>query len=176
MANETGLDNLNKELASISSGTEAQAIKTQAKKTVRRKTVSKKAKPIVEKARRKRAIARARLMPGIEKITFNSFDIMSVKPKVLREMILEPIKMSSVTREIASRSDIKIIANGGGSSGQAQAARCALAKAIAAAGGDSVKKMYMEYDRTLLVDDVRQVEPKKFMGPKARARFQKSYR
>jgi small subunit ribosomal protein S9 len=70
-----------------------------------------------------------------------------------------------------------IYVNGGGSSGQAQAARSALAKVIAKASGtDAVKKLYMEYDRTMLVDDVRQVEPKKFKGPKARARFQKSYR
>ena len=34
----------------------------------------------------------------------------------------------------------------------------------------------MRYDRIMLVDDPRRVEPKKFKGPKARARFQKSYR
>ena len=82
-----------------------------------------------------------------------------------------------MTQEIAAGSDISINVHGGGSSGQAQAARSALAKVISkAAGSDVVKKMYMDYDRTMLVDDVRQVEPKKFKGPKARARFQKSYR
>ena len=66
---------------------------------------------------------------------------------------------------------------GGGTSGQAQAARSALAKVIAKADqGDAVRKAYIDYDRTLMVDDVRQVEPKKYKGPKARARFQKSYR
>jgi ribosomal protein S9 len=34
----------------------------------------------------------------------------------------------------------------------------------------------MHYDRFMIVDDSRRVEPKKFKGPKARARFQKSYR
>jgi small subunit ribosomal protein S9 len=34
----------------------------------------------------------------------------------------------------------------------------------------------MEFDRTLLVNDVRQPEPKKWGGPGARARYQKSYR
>ena len=39
-----------------------------------------------------------------------------------------------------------------------------------------LKKEMIAYDRFLLIDDIRQVEPKKFKGRKARARFQKSYR
>jgi small subunit ribosomal protein S9 len=176
MANETGLDNLNKELASLTTQPEPQA-KPQAKRTVKRKSVPKKNKPIVETARRKMAIARARLIPGSERITLNKFDINTVKPKEFREMILEPVNISSITKEIASGSDISINVHGGGSSGQAQAARSALAKVIAkAAASDVVKKIYIDYDRNLLVDDIRQVEPKKYKGPKARARFQKSYR
>lgn len=177
MANESGLDNLNKELAGVVQQAEPQ-VKTLVKKApVRRRVVSKKNKPVIEKARRKMAIARARLMPGAPRITFNDFEIGTVKPKELREMILEPVNMSSITKEIAGKSDISINVYGGGSSGQAQAARSALAKVIAkASSSDVIKKMYMDYDRTLLVDDVRQVEPKKFKGPKARARFQKSYR
>jgi len=91
-------------------------------------------------------------------------------------MILEPIRMSGTTRDLASKSKIMIYVRGGGTSGQAQAARSALAKVLAKAAGETVKKMFMDYDRHLLVDDVRQVEPKKYKGPKARARFQKSYR
>jgi small subunit ribosomal protein S16e len=34
----------------------------------------------------------------------------------------------------------------------------------------------LSYDRTLLVADPRRMEPKKFGGRGARARFQKSYR
>lgn len=39
-----------------------------------------------------------------------------------------------------------------------------------------IKKILMDYDRTLLVADFRRCEPKKFGGRGARARFQKSYR
>ena len=39
-----------------------------------------------------------------------------------------------------------------------------------------VKDLLLSYDRTLLVADPRRCEPKKFGGPGARARFQKSYR
>ena len=172
---EKNLDNLNKELASLGS---QQPAKPQVKRAVRKRTVTRaRPKTIVEKSRRKTAIARARLVPGKERITVNRVDIRVLKPKELRELILEPVNVSGTTREIAGNADISISVRGGGASGQAQAARSALAKVIAkAAPGDAVRKMYMEYDRTLIVDDVRQVEPKKYKGPKARARFQKSYR
>jgi small subunit ribosomal protein S9 len=175
-ANDTGLDNLNKELANLTPQVAETQAKPAAKKAVKKKPVSKKSKPIVESARRKMAVARVSLAPGNESMTYNGFDIKTVKPDEFREMILEPARMNGATRDIASKSTIVIYCNGGGSSGQAQAARSALAKAIAKAAGEPVKKMFMDYDRTLMVDDVRQVEPKKYKGPKARARFQKSYR
>lgn len=39
-----------------------------------------------------------------------------------------------------------------------------------------IKDLLIRYDRTLLVADPRRKEPKKYGGPGARARFQKSYR
>lgn len=39
-----------------------------------------------------------------------------------------------------------------------------------------IKDILIQYDRTLLVGDPRRCEPKKFGGPGARARYQKSYR
>ena len=39
-----------------------------------------------------------------------------------------------------------------------------------------IKDQLIAYDRTLLVADPRRCEPKKFGGPGARARYQKSYR
>lgn len=39
-----------------------------------------------------------------------------------------------------------------------------------------LKDILIQYDRTLLVADPRRCEPKKFGGPGARARYQKSYR
>ena len=40
----------------------------------------------------------------------------------------------------------------------------------------TVRKNFMNYDKTLLVADNRRMEPKKYGGPGARARYQKSYR
>lgn len=39
-----------------------------------------------------------------------------------------------------------------------------------------IKDILIQYDRTLLVADPRRCESKKFGGPGARARYQKSYR
>ncbi len=174
---DKALENLNKELAGIVKGTQ-QEVKVEGRKAAPKRRIQKK-KLVIEKARRKMAIARARLVQTDTNaaITINGFDVGTVKPKEVRDFILEPVNISDTTRAIANKANIRIIVNGGGASGQAQAARSALAKAIASASGsDSVKKLYLEYDRMLLVDDVRQVEPKKYKGPKARARFQKSYR
>ena len=173
---DKNLDNLNRELAGVVAQQQA---KPKAKRAPAKRSASARKKPnvIVEMARRKTSIARASLSPGMERITVNRVDIRAVKPRLMRELILEPINVSGATRDIASGSDISITVRGGGASSQAQAARSALAKAIAkAAPNDAVKKAYYAYDRTMIVDDVRRVEPKKYKGPKARARFQKSYR
>lgn len=39
-----------------------------------------------------------------------------------------------------------------------------------------IRDILISYDRSLLVADPRRCEPKKFGGPGARARYQKSYR
>ncbi|MEM3781788.1 MAG: 30S ribosomal protein S9 [Candidatus Micrarchaeaceae archaeon] len=145
------------------------------KKTTRRRPVKKRA--IITYARRKEAGARARLVPGIGMLLINGRSVYKMQNKYLRELVLEPVSLSLVTQELARNANIYVNVKGGGISGQMQAARSAIAKAIARFSKDEVvKNMYMNYDRSLLVDDVRQVEPKKFKGPKARARFQKSYR
>ena len=41
---------------------------------------------------------------------------------------------------------------------------------------NEIKDVLMAYDRTLLIADPRRCEPKKFGGPSARSRYQKSYR
>ena len=41
---------------------------------------------------------------------------------------------------------------------------------------NEIKAVLLAYDRTLLVADPRRCEPKKFGGPSARSRYQKSYR
>lgn len=74
--------------------------------------------------------------------------------------------------------------SGGGRVSQLYAIRQAIAKSIVAYyqkyvdehSKNQLKQALTQYDRTLLVADNRRTEPKKFGGPGARARFQKSYR
>jgi small subunit ribosomal protein S16e len=80
--------------------------------------------------------------------------------------------------------DIRVRVTGGGHTSQVYAIRQAIAKAIVAyyqkyvdeQSKNELKKALISYDRTLLVADPRRSEPKKFGGPGARARYQKSYR
>jgi len=80
--------------------------------------------------------------------------------------------------------DIRVRVTGGGHTSQVYAIRQAIAKAIVAyyqkfvdeQSKNELKKALITYDRTLLVADPRRSEPKKFGGPGARARYQKSYR
>ena len=76
-----------------------------------------------------------------------------------------------------SKIDVSVNVKGGGVMGQIQAARTAIARALVEYFEDEglAKKMY-EYDRYLLGNDPRRVEPKKDRARKARAKYQKSYR
>ncbi len=182
MAEENKNVNLDKELETLYQPKQAPQKRAGARKSAapKKKAVGKsttKKKLVMAKGKRKEAIARATLVQGSGRVLINGSDIKFMRPEFLRELIMEPIKISEKAMEIASDSDISINVYGGGRSGQAQAARSAIGKALAeAASGDSLRKLYMDYDRTILVDDYRRVEPKKFLGPKARAKFQKSYR
>ena len=73
--------------------------------------------------------------------------------------------------------DATITAIGGGKESQIQAARLALAKAlVATSGSKELREAYIQYDRHILVADVRRKETRKPGDSKARAKRQKSYR
>lgn len=141
------------------------------KETVKKERKTKR-KLLIVKGKKKEAIARASIRDGTGVIRINGVLISAVSPKVVQDMVKEPLSFTD-----ASKFDIEITVTGGGVMGQAQAARTAVGKAIVQFSGDaSLRERMLQYDRSLLVDDPRRVEPKKFKGPKARARFTKSYR
>jgi small subunit ribosomal protein S9 len=75
------------------------------------------------------------------------------------------------------RYDIKIRVQGGGFMGQADAIRMAVATGLIRMSQDfEARSKMLDHDRTMLVGDPRRTEPKKFGGPSARSRYQKSYR
>ncbi|MGC9005805.1 MAG: 30S ribosomal protein S9, partial [Candidatus Micrarchaeia archaeon] len=101
-------------------------------------------------------------------------DINAIDNNYIKEMLMEPFTLIG---DRATKVDVDVSVKGGGTMGQMQAARTAIAKGLVEYFEDEkLKERYFELDKHLVVDDVRKVEPKKYKGPKARARFQKSYR
>lgn len=130
-------------------------------------------KVIHEVGTRKRAVARATLTPGTGMVRINSQLIDAFSKDLFKEKIMEPIIIAA---ETPKKVDINVIVRGGGKNSQADAARLAIAKTLAAYD-KSLKKEFGDYDRTLEVADVRQKESAKpNRQGKARAKVQKSYR
>ena len=130
-------------------------------------------KILVTSGKRKTAIARATIKPGKGRIRINKIPVEIFQPEMAR-MIMEPLIMA---KDLANKVDINVEVNGGGVMGQAEAARTAIARALVEWSGDEeLKRVYIEYDRSLLVNDVRRKEPKKQGGRGARKRRQTSYR
>ncbi len=130
-------------------------------------------KPILVSGKRKKAIARASLTEGKGKILINNKPISVISSEFIRLKIQEPLFFAQDT---APKVDIDIDVKGGGAVSQADAVRLAIARALAVYN-PKLKKTFLDYDRTLLVADVRQRESRKpNTGGKARAKTQKSYR
>lgn len=124
--------------------------------------------------KKKTAIARATVREGSGRVRINAQPIELIEPEMARLKMLEPFRIASHLRDDY---DVDVSVSGGGISGQADAVRTAIARGLVEHTSDTeVRDAFMEYDRSLLVNDVRQRESKKWGGPGARARYQKSYR
>lgn len=131
-------------------------------------------KIVLASARRKTARARAIVREGRGRILVNGVPLEVLEPELVRLKIMEPIVLAG---KFTSQVDIYVETSGGGIMGQASAARTAVARALIEwTGSEELKKLYLDYDRNLLVEDPRQAEPKKPRGRSARAKRQKSYR
>mgnify|MGYP005838189479 CR=1 FL=1 len=130
-------------------------------------------KVVHESGKRKRAIARVTLKPGKGRITINNLNLEHHEPEMARMKIKEPIILA---RDTADKVDIDINVNGGGFMSQAEAARLGVGRALSTYN-EKLKDLFLDYDRQLLVADVRRKEVSKpNRHGKARARRQKSYR
>lgn len=129
---------------------------------------------IITSGKRKTAVARAITRKGNGQVTINGFPVEFHPVELLRNKIKEPL---DILGEKASTMNIEVKVTGGGLTGQADASRTAIAKGIVKfLKDDSVEEMFRQYDRMLLVNDIRRKLPKKPTGPGARAKKQKSYR
>ena len=129
---------------------------------------------VLVSGKRKTAIARAIVKSGSGKTFINGIPLSTYNPEVSRTKISEPLVLSG---ERFKALDFNVRVNGGGVMGQAEAARMAIAKGLVAwTRSSELRKIMTNYDRTMLAGDPRRKEPKKFGGPGARRREQKSYR
>lgn len=125
--------------------------------------------------KKKTAIARATVSDGAGRVRINSRPVELVEPESARLKMLEPFRIGG--DDLREEVDIDVTVSGGGFAGQADAVRTAIARGLVEHRNDAeLRDAFMEFDRTLLVNDIRQSEPKKWGGPGARARYQKSYR
>jgi small subunit ribosomal protein S9 len=137
--------------------------------------IKNKSKKIVVSGKRKTAIARAILVEGSGKINVNKKDYKTLQ-MFDRLKIEEPIKMAeNVLGKI--NFDVSINVKGGGEKSQIEAARLALAKAIVEfSNSKELTEAFLNYDRNLLIADVRRKEAYKPGDSKARKKRQSSKR
>ncbi len=120
--------------------------------------------------RRKEAVARVYLSEGKGQITINSRELQNYFPAAtLQYIVKQPLNLLGV----AGNFDIKVNLDGGGVTGQAQALRLAIARALVKINPEDKPALRAQ---GFLTRDPRVVERKKPGRPKARKRFQFSKR
>lgn len=120
--------------------------------------------------RRKAAVARVYLTEGTGKITINKRDLKEYFPSELVQFVVkQPLNLLNAI----DKYDIKVTIYGGGFTGQSQALRLAIARALVKINADDKKALRSE---GFITRDSRIVERKKPGQPKARRRFQFSKR
>ncbi len=120
--------------------------------------------------RRKSAVARVYLTEGTGKITINKRDLKDYFPSELVQFV---VKQPLTLLDVAEKYDIKVTLVGGGFTGQSQALRLAIARALVKINEEDKKALRAE---GFITRDPRAVERKKPGQPKARRRFQFSKR
>jgi len=130
-------------------------------------------KVIHASGKRKRAIARVTLKPGSGKVIINNLGLKAFGNELNQARISEPIILAEKSAE---KFDYHVTTTGGGLTGQADAIRLAIGRALSE-HDKNCKDIFLEYDRMLLVADVRRKESAKPNSHgQARAKRQKSYR
>ena len=138
-------------------------------------TIGENMKAVQESGKRKRAIARGVIAEGTGKVRVNNVIIDKFMNPFVQAKMQEPLVLAG---DVAQKVDINVTVAGGGPSSQAEAVRLVIAKSLVSfTKNKKLKDLFLEYDRNMLVADVRRKEVKKpNRHGKARAKRQKSYR
>ncbi len=139
-------------------------------------------------ASRKTARAHAFITKGVGRVRINNVPIEMVQREVAREVVLGPLEVAG---DLRNKIDVSVKVRGGGFMGQSYASAIVISRALTGwtktrkepkdhpftkSVREDLKTRIAEYDKHLLSGDDRRKEPKKFGGPGARRRKQKSYR
>jgi small subunit ribosomal protein S9 len=139
-------------------------------------------------ATRKTASAHVYITKGKGKVRINNVPVEMLPQEIAREVILAPLEISGDLRD---KIDISIRVRGGGVMGQANAISVGISRALIGwtkskkepkdhpfpkSTREDLRQRIVEFDKYLISGDARRKEPKKFGGPGARRRKQKSYR
>ncbi|HET7336898.1 MAG TPA: 30S ribosomal protein S9 [Candidatus Nitrosotalea sp.] len=139
-------------------------------------------------ASRKTARAHAFITKGVGRVRINNIPVEMVQQEVAREIMLGPLEVAG---ELRNKVDLSVKVKGGGFVGQSYASAIAMSRAMTGwtksrkepkdhpltrTVREDLRKRLTEFDKHLLSGDDRRKEPKKFGGPGARRRKQKSYR
>ena len=140
-------------------------------------------------ASRKTASAHVYITKGVGKIRINNIPVEMLEPEIAREVVLMPLEI--IGEELRDKVNISVRVKGGGFMGQAYAVSTAMSRALIGltkskkepkdhpfnkSKREDLRKRIGEFDQYLISGDARRKEPKKFGGPGARRRKQKSYR
>jgi len=139
-------------------------------------------------ASRKTARAHAFITKGVGRVRINNIPVEMVQQEVAREIMLGPLEVAG---DLRNKIDVSVKVKGGGFVGQSYASAIAISRAmtgwtktrkepkdhpLSRTIREDLRKRLTEFDKHLLSGDDRRKEPKKFGGPGARRRKQKSYR
>lgn len=139
-------------------------------------------------ATRKTASAHVYITKGQGKVRVNNVPVEMLSQETVREVILAPLE---IIGDLRDKIDISIRVRGGGVIGQASAAATGVSRALTGwtkskkdpkehpfpkSTREDLRQRITEFDKYLISGDARRKEPKKFGGPGARRRKQKSYR
>jgi small subunit ribosomal protein S9 len=139
-------------------------------------------------ATRKTSRAHVYITKGSGRVRINNTPAEMINQESAREVILSPLEIAG---ELRTKVDISVRVKGGGFMGQAYAAATAISRALTGwtkskkepkehpfpkQTRTDLRKRLNDFDKHLLSGDARRKEPKKFGGPGARRRKQKSYR
>jgi len=139
-------------------------------------------------ATRKTSRAHVYITKGTGRVRVNNTPAEMINQESAREVILSPLEIAG---DLRTKVDISVRVKGGGFMGQAYAAATAISRALTGwtkskkdpkdhpfpkQTRTDLKKRINDFDKHLLSGDARRKEPKKFGGPGARRRKQKSYR